>query len=71
LKPKILKGINPLTNIATNYGIIGNHEWWTDSNWGKSLTENGIEVIERNSQSIYIKDTEICLRGLGDALTGK
>jgi predicted MPP superfamily phosphohydrolase len=70
LKPRILKGINPLTNIATNYGIIGNHEWWTDTTWGQSLTENGIELIEGNSKSIFIKDTEVCLRGLGDAFTG-
>lgn len=70
LKPKILKGIEPLTSFAANYGILGNHEWWTDNTWRQSLTENGIEVIEGNSKSIFIKDTEVCLRGLGDAFTG-
>lgn len=69
IREDILSGLQLLTEIAPNYAILGNHEWWTDSSWALALNEADIRVIEGGSDTLFIKDSELCLRGLGDAYT--
>ena len=70
IREDILNGFQLFTEIAPNYAILGNHEWWTDPSWALALNEADIRVIEGGSDSLFIKESELCLRGLGDAYTG-
>lgn len=70
IRKDILEGLQLFSEIAPNYAILGNHEWWTDPSWALALNEADIRVIEGGSDRLRINDSEICLRGLGDAYTG-
>lgn len=70
IREDIVNGLQLFTDIAPNYAILGNHEWWTDPSWALALNEADIRVIEGGSDALRINESEVCLRGLGDAYTG-
>jgi len=69
-RDQLLEKMAHFPQIAPTYAILGNHEWWTASDWGTAITGVGIDLIENQQLSLNFEQGRICLRGLGDAYTG-
>lgn len=69
-RAELLTALGALPKVAPTYAILGNHEWWTASDWGTAITGVGIQLIEDQQRSLNFEQGRICLRGLGDAYTG-
>jgi len=69
-RTELLTALAELPQIAPTYATLGNHEWWTASDWGAAISGMGIQLIENQQRSLTFEQGRICLRGLGDAYTG-
>jgi len=69
-RAELITAFGALPKVAPTYAILGNHEWWTASDWGTAITGVGIDLIENQQLSLNFEQGRICLRGLGDAYTG-
>ena len=69
IRDEILAGLSGFIRIAPTYSVLGNHEWWTSMHWAAWLESAGINVIENKTESIEVRGSRLCLRGLGDAYT--
>lgn len=71
LRGFITKQLDRLPGIAPTYGVMGNHEHWTEVGaWYREFRDTDIHIIEGRAEVLSIRGQEICLRGLGDAFTG-
>ena len=62
-----------LSKIQTNYGfytVLGNHDWWQNGAYIKSILEqNNINVLENESIKLNINKSQITIAGLEDLQT--
>lgn len=61
-----------LAKVAPTFGIIGNHEVWSNAAlWTLALETSGVSMIDHQVVELMVNGAPICVRGLGDVFTGQ
>ena len=72
IRPVIIDSLERLSEGRRAYITLGNHEAYTGPNrWIQSFSDRSMRFIEGQSEIINIRGVDVCVRGLGDAFTGK
>lgn len=51
------------------FGVMGNHDWWSQADVRKSFEQNGIRILENDVGEIKWRDSSFWLVGLADLWT--
>lgn len=67
----IIKSLEALAFPKPSFAVLGNHDNW-DSNdaWKQAFSGSTVTLLENQLTQVELKDTRICIRGLGDLYSG-
>lgn len=68
---EVAKSLGKLKAPFGTFAVLGNHDWWNDTNEiRKSLLDENIRILENDALQIEVQNFKFWLVGIGDDLTG-
>ena len=67
----VVQALQALAYPKPSFAVLGNHDNWDSHNaWVHAFEDSSIRLIENRVMRLVLKETEICIRGLGDYYSG-